>query len=66
MVNNLIDSICRATAKEKSRHTADTFPRAYEAAALRKSEPPFLFAFRTDAYAIRRAVYRRIPLCQIS
>jgi hypothetical protein len=34
MVNNLIDSICRATAKEKSRHTADTFPRAYEAAAL--------------------------------
>jgi len=31
-------------AKEKSRRTADTFPRAYEAAALRKSEPPFLFA----------------------
>ena len=30
----MIDSICRATAKEKSRHTADTFPRAYEAAAL--------------------------------
>jgi hypothetical protein len=33
---------------------------------LRKSEPPFLFAFRTDAYAIRRAVYRRIPPCQFS
>ena len=42
--------------KKKSRRTADTFPRAYEAAALRKSEPPFLFAFRTDAHAIRRAV----------
>jgi len=26
--------ICRTTAKEKSRRTADTFPRAYEAAAL--------------------------------
>lgn len=31
--------------KEKSRRTADTFPRAYVAAALRKSELPFLFAF---------------------
>ena len=31
--------------KKKSRRTADTFPRAYVAAALRKSEPPFLFAF---------------------
>jgi len=26
--------ICRTTAKEKSRRKADTFPRAYEAAAL--------------------------------
>ena len=26
--------ICRTTAKEKSRRTADTFPRAYETAAL--------------------------------
>ncbi|EFC97063.1 hypothetical protein CLOSTHATH_04730 [Hungatella hathewayi DSM 13479] len=52
--------------KKKSRRTADTFPCAYVAAALRKSEPPFLFAFRTDAYAIRRAVYRRIPPCQFS
>ena len=33
--------------KKKSRRTADTFPRAYVAAALRKSEPPFLFAFPT-------------------
>jgi hypothetical protein len=33
--------------KKKSRRTADTFPRAYEVAALRKSEPPFLFAFST-------------------
>ena len=33
--------------KKKSRRKADTFPRAYEAAALRKSEPPFLFAFPT-------------------
>jgi len=37
--------ICRTTAKEKSRRTADTFPRAYEAAALRRSEPPFLFVY---------------------
>ena len=50
--------------KKKSRRTADTFPCAYEAAALRKSEPPFLFAFRTDAHAIRRAVFGRIPPCQ--
>ena len=28
--------ICRTTAKEKSRRTADTFPCVYEAAALRK------------------------------
>jgi len=33
--------------KKKSRRTADTFPRAYVAAALKKSEPPFLFAFPT-------------------
>jgi len=32
--------------KKKSRRTADTFPRAYGAAALRQSEPPFLFLFR--------------------
>ena len=31
--------------KKKSRRTADTFPRAYEAATLRRSEPPFLFVY---------------------
>jgi len=66
MVNNLIDSICRATAKEKSRHTADTFPRAYEAAALRKIRAAVSFCFSDDAHAIRRAVFRRIPPCQFS
>ncbi|RGW17681.1 hypothetical protein DWV87_18950 [Ruminococcus sp. AF13-28] len=33
--------------KKKSRRTVDTFSRAYGAAALRRSEPPFLFAFPT-------------------
>ena len=31
--------ICRTTAKEKSRRTADTFPRAYETAALILNRP---------------------------
>ena len=42
--------------KKKSRRPADTFPRAYEAAALRKIRAAVSFAFRTDAHAIRRAV----------
>ena len=52
--------------KKKSRRTADTFPRAYEAAALRKIRAAVSFCFSDDAHAIRRAVYRRIPPCQFS
>lgn len=34
LVNNLIDSTCRTTAKEKSCRRADTLSRAFEAVAL--------------------------------
>ena len=41
---NTISLICRTTAKEKSRRTAEVFSRAYSyAAAFEKSKPPFLF-----------------------
>ena len=33
MVNNLLDSTCRTTAKEKSCRRADTLSRAFEAVA---------------------------------
>lgn len=36
------ENLPRPTAKEKIRRKADTFSRAYEAAALIKSRPPFL------------------------
>jgi len=37
-------AICRTTAKEKSRRTAEVFSRAYSyTAAFKKSKPPFLF-----------------------
>ena len=52
--------------KKKSRRTADTFPRAYEAAALRKIRAAVSFLLFNDVHAIRRAVYRRIPPCQFS
>jgi hypothetical protein len=37
--------ICRTTAKEKSRRTADTFPRAYVAAALIFQSRRFVLLF---------------------
>jgi hypothetical protein len=36
------ENLPRPTAKEKIRRKADTFSRAYEAAALTKSRPLFL------------------------
>ena len=36
------ENLPRPTAKEKIRRKSDTFSRAYEAAALTKSRPPFL------------------------
>ena len=46
--------------KKKSRRTADTFPRAYEAAALRKIRATVSFCFSDDAHEIRRTVYGRM------
>ena len=40
-------TFCRTTAKEKKPSWSRHIPRAYGSAALRKSEPPFLFAFPT-------------------
>jgi len=37
-------AICRTTAKEKSRRTAEVFSHAYSyTAAFERSKPPFLF-----------------------
>ena len=59
--------ICRTTAKEKSRRTADTFSRAYDTAALIfRAAVSFCLSgtFDDPKNATGTAAHRRMPPCQ--
>ncbi|RKI88717.1 hypothetical protein D7V94_18880 [Parablautia intestinalis] len=68
----MINLICRTTAKEKSRRSAEVFSHAlFDAAAFEKSKPPFLFIFlRNDAVSLSKrrlkevAAMKHIPYRQ--